>query len=168
MRIIALLIFALFAPNFLNAIDGVPERKYLLNSYYNPNRLVFRLSKYSFECSMLGVSVPYYSNHTCNNERFAKMSHLTIGYMQNNLNLEQLYSVRMVNGYCLVAYSNVVLNEKMVADGFAVVNPNGATSFSNGLYLSKLYQMQNTAKSHKLGLWNSFYNEMQCFSEMYK
>lgn len=87
--------------------------------------------------------------------------------MQNNLNLEQLYSVRVVNGYCLVAYSNVVLNEKMVADGFAVVNPKGATDFNNGLYLTKLRQMQNIAKSQKLGLWNSFYNEMQCFSEMY-
>lgn len=153
----------------LGAIDGIPERKYLLNSYYNPNRLVFRLSKYSFECSMLGVSVPYYSaQNPCNNNRFRNMSHLTIGYMQNNLNLEQLYSVRVVNDYCIVAYSNVVLNEKMVADGFAVVNPNGTQGFNSGLYLEKLQFLQSTAKAQKLGLWNSFYNEMQCFSESYK
>lgn len=88
--------------------------------------------------------------------------------MQNNLNLEQMYSVRVVNGYCLVAYSNVVLNEKMVADGFAVVNKDGAEVFNNGLYLQKLRQMQSIAKAQKLGLWNSFYDEMQCFSESYK
>lgn len=171
MRMFFAIFFALNLANLsnLSAIDGVPERKYLLNSYYNPNRLVFRLSKYSFECSMLGVSVPYYSfKHPCNNERFRNMSHLTIGYMQNNLNLEQMYSVRVVNGYCLVAYSNVVLNEKMVADGFAVVNPSGAGGFNGGLYLQKLQFLQSTAKAQKLGLWNSFYDDMQCFSEIYK
>lgn len=171
MKIFALLV-AFIATNLtpnLCAIDGIPERKYLLNSYYNPNRLVFRLSKYSFECSMLGASVPYFSaKNPCNSEKFAKISHLTIGYMQNNLNLEQMYSVRVVNGYCLVAYSNVVLNEKMVADGFAVVNKDGAEAFNNGLYLQKLRQMQSIAKAQKLGLWNSFYDEMQCFSESYK
>lgn len=171
MRMFFAIFFALNLANLsnLSAIDGIPERKYLLNSYYNPNRLVFRLSKYSFECSMLGASVPYYSaKNPCNNERFRNMSHLTIGYMQNNLNLEQMYSVRVVNGYCLVAYSNVVLNEKMVADGFAVVNPRGAGGFNGGLYLQKLQFLQSTAKAQKLGLWNSFYDDMQCFSEVYK
>ena len=171
MRIFTLLV-AFIATNLmpnLNAIDGIPERKYLLNSYYNPNRLVFRLSKYSFECSMLGASVPYFSaKNPCNNEKFRIMSHLTIGYMQNNLNLEQMYSVRVVNGYCLIAYSNVVLNEKMVADGFAVVNKDGAGAFNNGLYLQKMRRLQSIAKAQKLGLWNSFYDEMQCFSESYE
>ncbi|MGX3010672.1 thermonuclease family protein [Helicobacter sp. 23-1044] len=149
----------------LCAIDGIPERKYLLNSYYNPNRLVFRLSKYSFECSMLGASVPYFSaKNPCNNEKFRIMSHLTIGYMQNNLNLEQMYSVRVVNGYCLIAYSNALLNEKMVADGFAVVNKDGVDS----AFLEKMLHLQNLAQERKAGLWNSFYNEMQCFSESYK
>lgn len=163
MRIFFAMIVALNLANLTNlsAIDGIPERKYLLNSYYNPNRLVFRLSKYSFECSMLGVSVPYFSaKHPCNNERFRNMSHLTIGYMQNNLNLEQMYSVRVVNGYCLVAYSNVVLNEKIVADGFAVVNKKGVDS----AFLEKLDMLQNLAKERRAGLWNSFQNEMECFS----
>ena len=88
--------------------------------------------------------------------------------MQNNLNLEQMYSVRVVNGYCLVGYGNALLNEKMVADGFAVVNPKGAGAFNNGLYLEKMRRLQSIAKAQKLGLWNSFYNEMQCFSEIYK
>ena len=88
--------------------------------------------------------------------------------MQNNLNLEQMYSVRVVNGYCLVAFGNVVLNEKIVADGFAVVNPSGANGFNGGLYLQKLQFLQSNAKAQKLGLWNSFYDDMQCFSEVYK
>lgn len=149
----------------LNAIDGQLERKFLLNSYYNPNRLVFRLSKYSFECSMLGVSVPFYSvRNACNSDVFRNMSHLTIGYMQNNLHLEQLYSVRVVNGFCLVAYGNTLLNEKIIADGFAVVNKNGVKDMS---FLERLQILQNIAKEHKKGLWNSFYDEMQCFSESY-
>lgn len=149
----------------LNAIDGQLERKFLLNSYYNPNRLVFRLSKYSFECSMLGVSVPFYSvKNACNSDVFRNMSHLTIGYMQNNLHLEQLYSVRVVNGFCLVAYGNTLLNEKIIADGFAVVNKNGVKDMS---FLERLQILQNIAKEHKKGLWNSFYDEMQCFSESY-
>lgn len=163
MRIFFVMIVALNLANLTNlsAIDGVPERKYLLNSYYNPNRLVFRLSKYSFECSMLGVSVPYFSfKHPCNNERFRNMSHLTIGYMQNNLNLEQAYSVRVVNGFCLVAYGNITLNEKIVADGFAVVNKKGVDS----AFLEKLDMLQNLAKERRAGLWNSFKNEMECFS----
>lgn len=163
MRIFFAIFFALNLANLTNlsAIDGVPERKYLLNSYYNPNRLVFRLSKYSFECSMLGVSVPYFSaKHPCNNKRFRNMSHLTIGYMQNNLNLEQAYSVRVVNGFCLVAYGNITLNEKIVADGFAVVNKKGVDS----AFLEKLDILQNLAKERKAGLWNSFQNEMECFS----
>lgn len=167
MRIFFAVIVALNLANLTNlsAIDGIPERKYLLNSYYNPNRLVFRLSKYSFECSMLGVSVPYFSfKHPCNNERFRNMSHLTIGYMQNNLNLEQAYSVRVVNGFCLVAYSNITLNEKIVADGFAVVNKKGVDS----AFLEKLDMLQNLAKERKAGLWNSFQNEMKCFEENYK
>ena len=167
MRIFFAMIFALNLANLTNlsAIDGIPERKYLLNSYYNPNRLVFRLSKYSFECSMLGVSVPYFSaKHPCNNERFRNMSHLTIGYMQNNLNLEQAYSVRVVNGFCLVAYGNIVLNEKIIADGFAVVNKNGVDS----AFLEKLDMLQNLAKERRTGLWNSFQNEMECFEENYK
>ena len=168
MRIFFAVLFVMNVSN-LGAIDGAIERKYLLNSYYNPNRLVFRLSKYSFECSMLGVSVPYFSaKHPCNNARFRNMSHLTIGYMQNNLNLEQMYSVRVVNGYCLVAFGNVVLNEKIVADGFAVVNPSGANGFNGGLYLQKLQFLQSNAKAQKLGLWNSFYDDMQCFSEVYR
>ena len=77
MKIFALLV-AFIATNLtpnLCAIDGIPERKYLLNSYYNPNRLVFRLSKYSFECSMLGASVPYFSaKNPCNSEKFAKIA----------------------------------------------------------------------------------------------
>lgn len=167
MRIFFAVIVALNLANLTNlsAIDGVIERKYLLNSYYNPNRLVFRLSKYSFECSMLGVSVPYFSaKHPCNNERFRNMSHLTIGYMQNNLNLEQAYSVRVVNGFCLVAYGNITLNEKIVADGFAVVNKKGVDS----AFLEKLDMLQNLAKERKAGLWNSFQNEMECFEENYK
>lgn len=160
MRIFFAVFFALNLSN-LSAIDGIPERKYLLNSYYNPNRLVFRLSKYSFECSMLGVSVPYFSTkHPCNNERFRNMSHLTIGYMQNNLNLEQAYSVRVVNGFCLVAYGNITLNEKIIADGFAVVNKKGVDS----AFLEKLDMLQNLAKERRAGLWNSFQNEMECFS----
>lgn len=167
MRIFFVMIVALNLANLTNlsAIDGIPERKYLLNSYYNPNRLVFRLSKYSFECSMLGVSVPYFSaKHPCNNERFRNMSHLTIGYMQNNLNLEQAYSVRVVNGFCLVAHGNITLNEKIVADGFAVVNKKGVDS----AFLEKLDILQNLAKERKAGLWNSFQNEMECFEENYK
>lgn len=167
MRIFFAVIVALNLANLTNlsAIDGIPERKYLLNSYYNPNRLVFRLSKYSFECSMLGVSVPYFSaKHPCNNERFRNMSHLTIGYMQNNLNLEQAYSVRVVNGFCLVAYGNITLNEKIVADGFAVVNKKGVDS----AFLEKLDMLQNLAKERRAGLWNSFQNEMECFEENYK
>lgn len=167
MRIFFAAFFALNLTNLTNlsAIDGIPERKYLLNSYYNPNRLVFRLSKYSFECSMLGASVPYYSaKNPCNNERFRNMSHLAIGYMQNNLNLEQMYSVRVVNGYCLVAWGNTTLNEKIIADGFAVVNKNGADS----ALLEKLNNLQSLAKAHKKGLWNSFYDEMECFSGAYK
>lgn len=163
MRIFFALIVALNLANLTNlsAIDGIPERKYLLNSYYNPNRLVFRLSKYSFECSMLGVSVPYFSaKHPCNNERFRNMSHLTIGYMQNNLNLEQAYSVRVVNSYCLVAHGNITLNEKIIADGFAVVNKKGVDS----AFLEKLDMLQNLAKERRAGLWNSFQNEMECFS----
>lgn len=163
MRIFFAIFFALNLANLTNlsAIDGIPERKYLLNSYYNPNRLVFRLSKYSFECSMLGVSVPYYSaKNPCNNERFRNMSHLTIGYMQNNLNLEQAYSVRVVNGFCLVAYGNITLNEKIIADGFAVVNKKGVDS----AFLEKLDMLQNLAKERRAGLWNSFQNEMECFS----
>lgn len=149
----------------INGFDGQMERKFLLNSYYNPNRLVFRLSKYSFECSMLGVSVPFYSvNNACNSDIFRNMSHLTIGYMQNNLHLEQLYGVRIVNGFCIVAYQNTTLNEKMIADGFAVVNKNGVKDV---IFLEKLQILQNLAKEHKKGLWNSFYNEMQCFSELY-
>lgn len=167
MRIFFAVIVALNLANLTNlsAIDRIPERKYLLNSYYNPNRLVFRLSKYSFECSMLGVSVPYFSaKHPCNNERFRNMSHLTIGYMQNNLNLEQMYSVRVVNGFCLVAYGNITLNEKIVADGFAVVNKKGVDS----AFLEKLDMLQNLAKERRAGLWNSFQNEMECFEENYK
>lgn len=159
-----LILFAMMFLN-LNAIDGQLERKFLLNSYYNPNRLVFRLSKYSFECSMLGVSVPFYSvKNACNSDVFRNMSHLTIGYMQNNLHLEQLYSVRVVNGFCLVAYGNTLLNEKIIADGFAVVNKNGVKDMS---FLERLQILQNIAKEHKKGLWNSFYDEMQCFSESY-
>ena len=159
MRIFFALLFAMILPH-LSAIEI--ERKYLLNSYYNPNRLIFRLSKYSFECSMLGVSVPYFSaKHPCNNARFRNMSHLTIGYMQNNLNLEQMYSVRVVNGYCLVAFGNVTLNEKIVADGFAVVNKNGVDS----ALLEKLHTLQNLAQERRVGLWNSFYDEMECFKE---
>lgn len=167
MRIFFAVIVALNLSNLTNlsAIDGIPERKYLLNSYYNPNRLIFRLSKYSFECSMLGVSVPYFSaKHPCNNERFRNMSHLTIGYMQNNLNLEQAYSVRVVNGFCLVAYGNITLNEKIIADGFAVVNKKGVDS----AFLEKLDMLQNLAKERRAGLWNSFQNEMECFEENYK
>lgn len=159
-----LILFAIMFLN-LNAIDGQLERKFLLNSYYNPNRLVFRLSKYSFECSMLGVSVPFYGvKNACNSDVFRNMSHLTIGYMQNNLHLEQLYSVRVVNGFCLVAYGNTLLNEKIIADGFAVVNKNGVKDMS---FLERLQILQNIAKEHKKGLWNSFYDEMQCFSESY-
>lgn len=163
MRIFFAVIVALNLANLTNlsAIDGMIERKYLLNSYYNPNRLVFRLSKYSFECSMLGVSVPYFSaKHPCNNERFRNMSHLTIGYMQNNLNLEQAYSVRVVNGFCLVSWGNITLNEKIIADGFAVVNKKGVDS----AFLEKLDMLQNLAKERRAGLWNSFQNEMECFS----
>lgn len=166
MRMFFAIFFALNVANLTNlsAIDGIPERKYLLNSYYNPNRLVFRLSKYSFECSMLGVSVPYFSfKHPCNNERFRNMSHLAIGYMQNNLNLEQMYSVRVVNGFCLVAWGNITLNEKIIADGFAVVNKKGVDS----AFLEKLDILQNLAKERKAGLWNSFANEMECFGESY-
>ena len=81
--------------------------------------------------------------------------------MQNNLNLEQMYSVRVVNGYCLVAFGNVVLNEKIVADGFAVVNKNGVDS----ALLEKLHTLQNLAQERRVGLWNSFYDEMECFKE---
>lgn len=84
--------------------------------------------------------------------------------MQNNLHLEQLYSVRIVNGFCIVAYQNTTLNEKMIADGFAVVNKNGV---KDAFFLEKLQILQNLAREHKKGLWNSFYNEMQCFSELY-
>lgn len=80
--------------------------------------------------------------------------------MQNNLNLEQSYSVRVVNGFCLVAYGNITLNEKIVADGFAVVNKNGVDS----AFLEKLDMLQNLAKERRVGLWNSFQNEMECFS----
>lgn len=141
------------------------EPKYLLNSYYNPNRLVFRLHKNSFECSMLGIVVPFYGNaNQCLNPNFKKMSHLSIGYMQNNLDLEQLYGVNIVNGFCIVSYRNIILNEKIVKDGYAVVNKNGV---NDGEFLDRLLELQNIAMKNRFGLWNSFYSDMECLKDNY-
>ncbi len=141
-------------------IDGLPERKYLLNSYYNPNRLVFRLGRGSFECSMLGVIVPYFSaQNPCNSPKMRVMSHQSIGYMQNVLNLEQLYGVRVVGGYCVVADGNAVLNERIVRDGFGVVSKNGDAAF-----LERLRALQESAKASRAGLWRDFAPEMECLA----
>lgn len=140
--------------------------KYLLNSYYNPNRLVFRLSSSVFECPLLGVSVPYYiTNNQCMSESFMLISNLAIGFFQNNLNLEQMYDVKIIDGYCLVSYGNTNFNEKIIIDGYGVVN---ASSISNPTLLNKLLYLENLAIENKLGLWNSFYKEMQCFKDIYK
>ncbi|RAX52708.1 hypothetical protein CCY99_06990 [Helicobacter sp. 16-1353] len=141
------------------------EGKFLLNSYYNPNRLVFRLAKSSFECSLLGVAVPFYGrDNQCIVESFKKMSHQSIGYFQNNLNLEQLYSVRIENGFCILSYGNTNFNEKIIKDGYGVVNKNGILDME---FLNRLLYLQDLAIKNRNGLWNSFYNEMDCFKNSY-
>ncbi|RDU62663.1 thermonuclease family protein [Helicobacter sp. MIT 14-3879] len=158
MRIAIILMF------ILNIVVSL-EPKYLLNSYYNPNRLVFRLNSNAFECSMLGVVVPFYGNsNKCLNETFKKMSNLTIGYMQNNLDMEQLYGVRIINGFCIISFRNIILNEKIISDGYAVVNK-GFVNDSE--FLDRLLYLQDIAINNKKGLWNNFYNEMQCLKDSY-
>lgn len=141
------------------------EYKFLLNSYYNPNRLVFRLSQGSFECSLLGVAVPFYGNdNQCLVESFRKMSHQSIGYFQNNLHLEQRYSLKIDNGFCILSYSNINFNEKVIKDGYGVVNKDGIRDTT---FLNRLLYLQELAKKTKAGLWNSFYEEMECFEDSY-
>lgn len=141
------------------------EAKFLLNSYYNPNRLVFRLTKGSFECSLLGVAVPFYGkNNQCLVESFKKMSHLSIGFFQNNLNLEQLYGVKIENGFCIVSYGNINFNEEIIKEGYGVVNKNGVL---NTEFLNRLLYLQDLAMKERAGLWHSFYEEMDCFKDSY-
>lgn len=141
------------------------EYKLLLNSYYNPNRLVFRLYKGAFECSLLGVAVPFYGDsNKCVNDKFRKMSNLSIGFFQNNLDLEQLYSVSFENGFCIVKYKNLNLSEEIIKSGYGVVNSNGVL---NSEFLDRLLHLQNLAIENRVGLWNSFYDEMECFRDSY-
>lgn len=149
---------------FLNITLAV-ESKFILNSYFNPNRLIFRLNKGSFECSMLGVVVPFYGgDNKCISEEFRKMSHLSIGYMENNLNLEQSYGLSVINGYCVLSYANINFNEKIIKDGYAVVNK---ASVNDDMILERLLYLQDVAIQSKAGLWNSFYDEMECLRETY-
>ena len=156
-----LLIFIIL---FSNVSLGI-EYKLLLNSYFNPNRLVFRLYKGAFECSLLGVIVPFYdSNNKCINKKFKKMSNLSIGFFQNNLDLEQLYSINIKNGFCVVKYKNLNLNEEVIKAGYGVVNRNGV---QDSEFLDRLLYLQNLAIENRVGLWNSFYDEMECFRDSY-
>ncbi len=149
---------------YLSMTFGI-EYKLLLNSYHNPNRLVFRLNGSSFECSLLGVVIPFYSNENkCINDKFRKMSNLSIGFFQNNLNLEQLYSVSFENGFCIVKYRNFNLSEEIIKSGYGVVN---TKSIFNNELLDKLLYLQNIAIENRAGLWNSFYDEMECFRDSY-
>lgn len=142
-------------------------KKYLLNSYYNPNRIVFRLSSGVFECSLLGVVVPYYNNTIqCGTQQsLIYMSNLSIGFFQNHLNLEQLYDVSVINGYCSVNYGNSNFNERIIKDGYGIVNAKG---IDNQMFLDKLLNLENIAMENKLGFWKDFYNEMQCFKRLYQ
>lgn len=147
-----------------NAVFGI-DYKLLLNSYSNPNRLIFRLPSGAFECSLLGVAVPFYGNdNKCLNDNFKKMSNLSIGFFQNNLDLEQLYSVSINNGFCLVKYKNLDLNQEIIKAGYGVVNRAGIKDFE---FLNKLLYLQNLASENRVGLWNSFYDEMECFRDSY-
>ena len=139
------------------------DYKLLLNSYYNPNRLVFRLHKGAFECSLLGVVVPFYNNQ-CQSENLKKMSNLSIGFFQNNLDLEQLYSVSIRNGFCVVKYKNLNLNEEIIKAGYGVVNKSSVEDLE---FLGRLLDLENLAIKNKAGLWNSFYDEMECFRDSY-
>lgn len=148
----------------ISIVFGI-EYKLLLNSYYNPNRLVFRLYKGAFECSLLGVAVPFYGDsNKCVNDKFRKMSNLSIGFFQNNLDLEQLYSVSFENGFCIVKYNNLNLSEEIIKSGYGVVNSNGVL---NSEFLDRLLHLQNLAIENRVGLWNSFYDEMECFRDSY-
>lgn len=156
--IIFLLIFGF---TFLDSMSN----KFLLNSYYNPNRLVFRLDKGVFECSLLGVAIPFYGqSNKCLSENFKKMSHLSIGFFQNNLNLEQMYDVEINNGFCIVRYANINLNEKIIKDGYGTVNKQGIKDL---VFLNKLLYFQDLAIKNESGLWHSFYKEMDCFKDLY-
>ena len=141
------------------------DYKLLLNSYYNPNRLVFRLSSGAVECSLLGVAVPFYgSNNKCLNENFKKMSNLSIGFLQNNLDLEQFYSVSIRNGFCVVKYKNLILNQELIKAGYGVVNKDGVQDLE---FLDRLLYLENLAIENRAGLWNSFYDDMECFRDSY-
>lgn len=148
---------------FSNFLSG-GEYKLLINDYYNPNRLVFRLTKGTFECSMLGVVVPYYSNtNECNTPAFKKMSYFSIGFFQNTLNLEQIYNVDIQDGYCIVKYGNKVLNEQVIVQGYGVVN----TTNVSGVMLERLLELQSIAIQENRGLWADFSDEMNCFRGLY-
>lgn len=155
----------LFVVILLGNIAFSLDYKLLLNSYYNPNRLVFRLHKSAIQCSLLGVAVPFYSNNNqCVSEEFRKMSNLSIGFFQNNLDLEQLYSVSIENGFCVVKYKNLILNEEIIKAGYGVVNSNGVLDSD---FLDRLLHLQSVAIENRNGLWNSFYDEMECFRDSY-
>ena len=147
----------------LSLLDARTD-KFILDSYYNPNRLAFKLSKDSFKCSFFGVVVPYYGNSACNFENFKRMSNLTIGFLQNNLNLGQLYDISIIDGYCVVSYGNVNFNEKIIMNGYGVVNQKAILDVD---LLNRYLYLQNIAINSKSGLWNSFYNEMNCLKNDY-
>lgn len=142
------------------------DNKFLLNDYHNPNRLVFRLAKGTFECSLLGVAVPYYGNQCSveSSHNFVQMSHLSIGYFENNLNFEQYYSLKVQDGYCAVSYGNVNFSEKIIKDGYGVVNSNGV---SDKNLLERLQILQDRARENQVGLWRDFYDEMECFKDLF-
>ena len=148
----------------ISLLGAGTSNKFILNSYYNPNRLVFRLNRNSFECSFFGVVIPYYGNSNCDSENFKVMSNLSIGFMQNNLNLEQLYDVSFVNGYCVVSYSNINFNEKIIMSGYGVVNQGSVVDANTR---TRFLYLQDIAMNNKNGLWNSFYDEMNCMKDSY-
>lgn len=145
-----------------------PAQKFLLNDYYHPNRLVFRtIPKGSFKCSLFGVVVPYVKESCIISpsarENFRKISNLAIGYMQNNLDLEQMYSVSFVDGFCVVRFRGEVLNEKIIKDGFGILsNYRGG---ANPALIERLSELESIASEHQLGLWKDFRNELECLRE---
>ena len=155
-------LFSIFVS--VSLLGASNSNKFILNSYYNPNRLVFRLNRNSFECSLFGVVIPYYGDSNCDSKNFKIMSNLAIGFMQNNLNLEQLYNVDFVNGYCVVSYSNINFNEKIIMDGYGVVNQGSVVDID---MRSRFLYLQDIAMNNKTGLWNSFYDEMICIKNAY-
>ena len=146
-------------------MSNLYAKKYLLNGYYNPNRIIFKLSNRVFECSLMGVTVPYYNNTSkCNRQKsLAHMSNPSIGFFQNHLNLEQLYDVEIIDGYCIVKYNNINFNEKIIMSGYGIVN---VKSINNQTLLDRFLYLENLAIENKMGLWNHFYDEMQCLRDI--